>query len=353
MKILVIQQKMIGDVLTSSILFTVLRQNYPDAELHYLINSHTLPVVEGHPDIDKTLLLTPEIDKSVLLFYNFLKKIRKEKYDVVVDVYGKWSSNFITLFSKAKIKIGYFKWYTQQFYTHPIKRHKISKNNQGLAIENRLQLLEPICEHIPDVKPKIYLSSEEITAAKQFLFNFKIDVSKPLFMISVLGSGGNKTYPFSYMAEIVDTIVETTDGNILFNYIPKQKEDAKTIYSLCKPKTQQHIHLDIFGKSLRDFIAITYHCNAIIGNEGGAINMAKAVDIPTFAIFSPWIDKDSWNLFEDENKNVSVHLKNFKPELFENKGSSQIKNVVESYYLVFKPELFSKKLAHFLKNLLN
>ena len=214
MKILVIQQKMIGDVLTTSILFSVLRKNYPDAELHYVINSHTLPVVEGNPDIDKFVLVTPEIDKNTLLFYKFLKKISKEKYDVVVDVYGKWSSNFITLFSKAKTKIGYYKWYTQQFYTHPVKRHKISKHHKGLAIENRLQLLNPICEAIPEVKPKIYLSTEELEAAKQYLINLKIDTSNPLFMISVLGSGANKTYPFSYMAEVIDSIVEATGGNI-------------------------------------------------------------------------------------------------------------------------------------------
>ena len=50
MKILVIQQKMIGDVLTSSILFEVLRAKYPNAQLDYLVNSHTLPVIENNPN---------------------------------------------------------------------------------------------------------------------------------------------------------------------------------------------------------------------------------------------------------------------------------------------------------------
>ncbi len=47
MKILVIQQKMIGDVLTSSILFEALRLKYPNAQLDYLINEHTFPVVQN------------------------------------------------------------------------------------------------------------------------------------------------------------------------------------------------------------------------------------------------------------------------------------------------------------------
>ncbi|WP_203258815.1 glycosyltransferase family 9 protein [Hyunsoonleella ulvae] len=352
MKILVIQQKMIGDVLTSTILFPILRQSYPNAELHYLIDAHTTPVVKNHPNIDKHIVYTPEIKDSSILFYSFLKAIRKENYDIVVDVYGKWSSNFITLFSGANTKIGYYKWYTQFFYNIPVKRLKQSKNNQGLAIENRLQLLDPICKTSSEVKPKIYLSAKEIKDAKTFLINFKIDLSQPLFMISVLGSDGSKTYPFSYMSNIVDMVVEYTNGNILFNYIPKQKEDAKAIFNLCKPETQARIHFNVFGKSLREFVAITHHCNALIGNEGGAINISKAINIPTFAIFSPWIDKDTWNIFEDENTSISVHLKDYKPELFKNKSNKQIKKQVVSYYTEFKPEFFSEKIKSFLNNLI-
>lgn len=351
MKILVIQQKMIGDVLTSTIIFSALRKKYPDAELHYLINTPALPVIEQHPHIDKIINIAPTIDKKPLQFYSFLKTIKNQKYDIVIDVYGKWSSNFITVFSKAKTRIGYYKWYTQQFYSHPIKRHKVSKNNQGLAIENRLQLLVPICKTIPYVKPKIHLTSEEIQNAKELLNNFELCTFKPLYMISVLGSGDTKTYPFKYMATVIDTIVALTDGDIIFNYIPKQIEQATAIYNHCKPDTQKHIHLDVYGKSLREFVAITYHCKALIGNEGGAINMAKAINIPTFAIFAPWIDKNTWRIFEDETKNISVHLNEFKPEIFENTSVKNIKHNIEDYYSQFSPNLFLKQLQTFLTNL--
>ena len=102
---IVIQQKMIGDVLTSTILFEALRQKYPDAQLDYLINEHTYPVVKNNPYIDNFILLTPEIEKNYSELYSFIKQIRKTKYDVVIDVYGKISSNLITLFSGSKIKI--------------------------------------------------------------------------------------------------------------------------------------------------------------------------------------------------------------------------------------------------------
>jgi ADP-heptose:LPS heptosyltransferase len=45
MKILVIQQKMIGDVLVSSIICNNLRTAYPDAQIDYLVYSSTTPVL--------------------------------------------------------------------------------------------------------------------------------------------------------------------------------------------------------------------------------------------------------------------------------------------------------------------
>ena len=100
MKVLVIQQKMIGDVLTSTILCENIKNNLPKSEVHYLINTHTKAVVENNPYIDKIVLFTPNFRKNKLAFYNFLKGIKKENYDVVIDVYGKIESNLICFFSK-------------------------------------------------------------------------------------------------------------------------------------------------------------------------------------------------------------------------------------------------------------
>lgn len=349
MKILIIQQKMIGDVLTTSILFEVLKTEHPDAELHYVINSHTFPVVQNNPFIDKFLFVTPEINKSKPKFLDFLKSIKKEKYDAVIDVYSKFSSNLMTKFSGAKIKISKKKWYTSHYYTHTFKDAKTPKTNAGLAIENRLQLLKPLCNSIPKtIQPKVYLTAEEIETSKQFLINANIDLSKPLFMISVLGSGENKTYPLPHMADLIDTVVEETNGQILFNYIPKQRTEAKTVFNFCKKNTKSHIFFDVFGKSLRDFLAITHHCTALIGNEGGAINMAKALNIPTFTVFSPWILKEAWNMFENDKTHVSVHLKDVKPELYKGKSLKEMKNDAFSLYETFPPELIIPKLKTYL-----
>jgi heptosyltransferase-2 len=350
LKILIVQNKMIGDVLTTSILFEALKSNYPDSVLHYAINAHTLPVVLNNPFINKFVLITPQTEKNKIKFYKFLKTIEQERYDIVIDAYSKTSSNLISLFSRAKIKISKYKPYTFFLYTHPVKYVKSPVTNAGLAIENRLQLLQPINDALTKniIKPKIYLTEKEIEQAKQMLTIKGLNLTTPILMISVLGSNESKSYPLLYMSKLIDFLVKKTDSQILFNYLPNQKTEAISIYTLCEEKTKSNITFDVFGKNIREFLAITQHCQALIGNEGGAINMAKALNVATFSIFSPWIEKKIWHTFKD-NKNMAVHLNDFKPELFKDKSTKELKKNANLLYENFIPELIFPKLQAFLK----
>lgn len=343
---------MIGDVLTSSILFEVLRQKYPTGQLDYLINEHTFPVVQNNPFINEFIFFTNKEISSKIALFKLAKRIKNENYDVVIDVYSKFSSNLISFLSGSKTRISKFKWYTSFIYTNSFKEQKTSKSNAGLAIENRLQLLEPVLNEIPQiVQPKIYLTENEIKDSQKFLIKHKIDLDAPLIMISVLGSGENKTYPIPYMAQLIDAIVSNTKAQILFNYIPSQEHKAKALLNLCKVDTKKHVYFNVFGKDLREFLAITKHCNALIGNEGGAVNMAKALNIPTFSIYSPWILKEAWNMFEDGKIHVSVHLNDVKPELYIGKSYKAMKKNVSKLYEKFSPDFILPKLNAFLKGL--
>ncbi len=344
MKILIIQQKMIGDVLTTSILFEALKAKYPNAKLHYLLNTHTFPVVENNPFIDNFLFVTPKIETNKIQFFKFLKSISDENYDAVIDVYGKISSALISLFSKAKIRSAYFKTHTSFIYTHAVTRLKTPQQGASLAIENRMRLLECLDIHFKLYEPKIHMKIDELNEAKLYLERSHIDLTKPVFMIGVLGSSEIKTYPPAFMAKLLDEIVITVPhSQLLFNYIPKQKKEAKAIFDLCRMKTQEHIHFNVFGKSLREFMAITCHCKALIGNEGGANNMAKALNIPTFTIFSPYLNKQNWFGAQESKMHTAVHLLDTLNYLVEDAKKEPL-----SYYSKFKPEFIIPKLHTFI-----
>jgi ADP-heptose:LPS heptosyltransferase len=353
MKILIIQQKRIGDVLTSSILANSLKDHYPNATIDYMCYANCVDVLKENKAISNIIVLEQKVRKNYLSLFKFIFKIRSQKYDVVIDAYSKLETNLITFFSGAKYKISYDKGYSKIFYNHNIKRlPNGTKSNYGLAIENRLALLKPLIkEEITDFKPKIFLSNYEIEAAKKTILEANIPQNQPLFMIGILGSEWYKTYPLEKMAELLDHTVEKTNASLLFNYIPNQKEDALKLYNLCNEKTQKAIFFDIYGKSLREFLGLLSQCHALIGNEGGSVNMAKALFIPTFSLFSPSVDKETWQIFEDE-KNISIHLKDLKPEIYAEHDEKFIKEHTFKYFEEYPIELIKEKLDAFFKEIL-
>ena len=176
-----------------------------------------------------------------------------------------------------------------------------------------------------------------------------LDLNLPIVMISALGSSQGKTYPLAYLATVLDWISEF-DIQILLNYLPFQKNEIATLLTFCKPETRIKIFEEFYEQDLRKFLAITSLCKAMIGNEGGATNMSKALNIPTFSIYSPNVKKQDWSYFENQTTILSVHIDDYlvgeeqeiAHKMYETQNISAILNK-------FKPELFKSKLTDFLK----
>jgi len=354
MRILVIQQKRIGDVLTSTIICNNLKTKFPDSVIDYMCYPNSVDVLKENPNIDNIIPMTNKVRKSIPSLFKFIFEIRSKKYDAVIDVYSKLGTNLITFFSGAKYKVSYRKWYTKIFYNYTYERFDAVESEHGLAIENRLLLLKPFfSEKITNVKPKIFLTDSEVEEAKNLLKSHNIDTQKPLIMFGILGSEVYKTYPLEGMAKIIDFTVAKTNATIIFNYVPFQKDLALEVYNYCSEETKKHIVFDLYGKDLRSFLALLSQCEMLIGNEGGAVNMAKALEIPTFSIFTPSVRKETWQIFENEAKNASIHLKDLKPEIYQQHTEQYIKEHTFEYYAEYPLPLMLEKLETYFQEYKN
>lgn len=351
-RILVIQQKMIGDVLISSVICDLIKQHLPECQVDYVVNDGTVDVVENHPYIDRFCVFESRFKKDYGAFFKFLKEIRKRHYDIVIDAYGKLESNLITLASGAAMRISFKKWYTSWIYTHLVDSRSERKTPMGLAIENRLLLLEPILGSSEDIfiKPKIYLSHDETEKARDLLKAFEVDLSRPLIMVGVLGSSDIKSYPLTYLSQLLKVVIQETGAGLLFNYSPNQEEQVRAYLESTPPEVRDAVYANFEPGGLRSFLAVLSQCTAYVGNEGGMVNMAKALELPTFNIFSPWISRKAWDTFNNETRNRAVHLRDYKPSLFEGKSKSQLKKESLDLYREFVPDLFENELRQFLKS---
>ncbi len=347
-KILVIQNKRIGDVLIASVLANNLKKEFPESHITYFVYDYTSGVLEQNPNIDRIIQARDKELKKFPVLIRTIRSIRKEKYDVIIDPYSKFQSRMICLFSGAKKRIGFKRKHKKLklgYYTQAIDFLDEASLPCGKALEDRLNLLE-LAFGIKngDPKYKIFLTSEESQYAKISA------LKKPVIMLGVLGSTPNKSLPYQYTAQLIDYLSENYQASLLFNYAPHQKEEAEHIYNLCNYKEQ--IHLDVYEDSIRGFIKLMNQCDLLISNEGGSVHIAKALDKPTFTIYSPYIEKSHWNSFEDGKLHDSIHLKDEYPELFSTQYSRQERKEIErnpeQMYMKLTPKLILRKLEPYL-----
>ncbi|MCZ6594433.1 MAG: glycosyltransferase family 9 protein [Bacteroidetes bacterium] len=348
MKILVIQNKRIGDVLIASVLANNLKIIFPQSHISYFVYDYTAGVLEQNPNIDRLILANDKDLKKPLVLLKAILQVRQERYDIVLDPYSKFQSKMMCLFSKAPIRAGFKRAHKKlklPFYTHPVDFLEKATLFCGKAIEDRINMLNSVFTiPNPDPRYKIFLTEEEQAYSKTS------DLKKPVIMLGVLGSTPNKSLPYEYTAQLIDYIAETTHGTLLFNYAPHQKHEAEKIYNLCSRKEQ--IDLDIYEDSIRGFIKLMNQCDLLISNEGGSVHIAKALGKPTFTIYSPYINKGDWNSFENGITHESVHLMEERPNLFENFTREERQNIEknpEQLYLELTPEIILNRLKPYLE----
>ncbi|WP_073293451.1 glycosyltransferase family 9 protein [Chryseobacterium polytrichastri] len=329
MKILIIQKKFMGDVLVTSTILPLLKKKYPQAEISFLLDEKHAQILIGNPYVNHVIFFKDSM-------INTLADIKRQKFDLVIDLYSKIETGIITLFSGAKTRIGFLKKYTQFFYNFPVKRDKkLKSKNTTLGIEHRLLMLEPLQIQFQEVFPKVYLLEEEVNNAHKILAENGLSSHDNLVMISTFGSSEEKTYPIEYMAELLEYIAYyKPDAKILCNYLPSQKGLFEKLLTLISPNTKKLIIKNFDTRNLREFASVTSLCKCLIGNEGGATNLSKALDIPTFTIFSPHIQLSDWAWSSNPEMDRFLHITNFVPD--------------SKTYSDFKPSFLKNDLEEFL-----
>ena len=92
-KILVIKPAAIGDVLLCTPVVENLRIDFPDAEIIFLTQKYCKEALTGNPNINRILTYDLALDSGWCLIRN----IRKQKYDLVIDLFGNPRTALITL----------------------------------------------------------------------------------------------------------------------------------------------------------------------------------------------------------------------------------------------------------------
>ena len=227
--ILIVQLRQLGDILLTTPVVDALKEQYPEAKISFLSHPMGKLVLNENPNIDE-LLFYPN---SKIEYLKFLLKLRKNKYDLVLDYMFNGRSAIFSVISGAKKRIS-FKSNRSFFYTDVIDRNT---DDPMYIVEEKLRLLEELGWQGKRKNITLSWFEKDLEASKGFLET--LDPKKIRIVISATHRRNNRQWSLARYAELSDYLTREWGAELIWLWGPGEEDFVTEAMSLCKEKAHK------------------------------------------------------------------------------------------------------------------
>jgi heptosyltransferase I len=272
-KILIVKPSSLGDIVHSLPFLYAIKTRFPSALIHWVVAKGFEGLLDGHPMIDRLWVINKDTWKKIKNVKGTISELKtlsqdlkKENYDLVIDLQGLLRSGMITATTGARIRIGFneAREGSRLFYTH-----KIEGGKDIHAVERYLKIAAFLGCDIADISFPFPPS--------EFASIFNID--KDYAVIVPGARWKTKRWPEEEFGQLTSRLPLQSvivGGNT-------DKDSAGLIVSLSKGKA-----ISLAGKTnVKELIGIMRDAKFVVSNDSGPMHIAAALGIPVFAIFGP------------------------------------------------------------------
>lgn len=275
-RILVIRMSGVGDVLWTTPLLRSLRQGYPQARIHYVVRRSCAPVLENNPDVDELLIYRGGGLRQEL---EFLQAIRSRHCDLCLDLVGTPRTALQSLYSGAKVRIGFDFGYRRYFYNRVLSA---AEANQGHEVEFHLYPLRSLGLEPGERTLVFNLTPDEVAYRRRFWQENRWENGRDVVGIVPTGGWACKRWPTENYIALGRSFAQHDIVFLIFWGNAQEREQAARIAqgigraALLAPET-----------SLRSMAALISGCRVVVGNDTGPLHIATAFDIPVISFYGP------------------------------------------------------------------
>ena len=276
-KILVFRLSSIGDIILTTALLRCLRNEFPHAQIDFVVKKQFAPILRCVPFVSNVIELDPK--QKFVGIESLKNQLLATHYDVVLDIHKNWRSMYIRKSIKANLAL--------TFNKHVFRRWVLTTFHKDIYKEVRPVYLRFIdtASRIgvkPDgkgtelvVPQAIQQSVDDIYAAKH------VDITKPIVALCPGASFTNKQWPTDKFAELAKRI--STELNTQVVLIGGKNEQ-----DLCENIIRQSFPniVSLAGAlDLSQSIAALNRAKATVANDTGMLHASEALNVPVVGIY--------------------------------------------------------------------
>ncbi len=282
-KILIIKLSALGDTILLIPVIRTLKENYSESKISVVLTEINKSVAERCDYIENIFEFKPEeFIKNPLKLLKFIEKIRKEKFDLVIDA-DQWLriSALLCFFSKAKIRIG-FK--TKGQFKHYTFNNVVEHKKNIHEIECFFDLIKPLKVKIRDKSLEFKIKNDEIKKAKDLLESIGIKKNEKFIIIhsEVPQHAFQRQWPIKNFVKLIEKIIKKYNIKILITGTKRTSSFIRLISSDIKENVKYILDTDIGVLS-----AIISKSTLVVCNNTGLMHLTCAVGVPVIALHGP------------------------------------------------------------------
>ncbi|WP_312336600.1 glycosyltransferase family 9 protein [Anaerospora hongkongensis] len=283
-RILIIRRGAIGDIVFTLPAYYMLRSNFPNSKISFLVKDNYSPVLRGFPGLDETLLISNKILASGNVFtigkmsIDLLHTMKTNNYQLVVDFAGHGEQAFFLWLSGIKHRWGLIKAkkpIRQRFYTNSfIRQQNVHVIDQHLALLKQGGLTSPT------VKNDYIVPQDHLDRAKALFANWGLTCQKPTIFIQPFTGDGipGKIWPLERYIKLAEHW-ERQGVQILFGGGPSERQNLTEVAARFPVAAGEADFVTSIGLSTLSSI--------VVGGDTGLLHAALAAGKRTVMVVGP------------------------------------------------------------------
>ena len=280
--ILVINLMHLGDLMLVTPVLRTLRHNYPAARITLLADEKLADIVQENRHIDECLLIDKKgRDNSLLGILRFARRLRRRKYDLVVNLHRNERSSALAALSGGKQIIGYTKPGFSLFFDHvsPDQNMIMHEVHSHYAA---LRAAEVIGE-VDDAGLEMWVPpAEEEKAARLWAEHFR--PGDKVIALNIGASWMTKRWMDDYFAEVADTYL-VRGYHIAVMGGPMDVEIVDSCRAQMRERENPRLHIFTGQVSLGVLAGLLRRCILFITTDSGPMHVGVAMHVPVLCMF--------------------------------------------------------------------
>jgi lipopolysaccharide heptosyltransferase II len=293
LRILLVRLRQIGDVVFTTPAIRAIRDAHPDAHIAYVVEPAAAPVVHHNPHLTEVIVAPRGRGVAGLLADLRLGgRLRRARFDVVIDFHGGPRASLLTWLSRAPVRIGYTIAGRSWMYTRTVNRPRELRARH--SVKNQWDLLEGLgiaaasSERYPVEMPA---DPSAVAAIDRRLALHGVPEDARLIVIHASAGNPFRRWPVESFASVAAQLVCAAPGyHVVFTSGPSEQDALARVIAAARTRLEDAARnriLDCGEFSLPELRALVERAVLYVGGDSGPMHVATTAAVPIVSLYGP------------------------------------------------------------------